>query len=119
MKKIEKICINCPAGCHLELLCQKDGSFAVTGNSCPRGAAYAKQELTDPRRVVTAAVPLKAPVQGCVPVKTTAPLPAALIPELMHALLALRVTLPVRRGEILLKNFRDTNIDIVFTRSIS
>ena len=52
----ERICINCPAGCHLTITRQDDGSFEVTGNTCPRGRAYGISEVTDPRRVVTASV---------------------------------------------------------------
>ena len=36
----ELICITCPRGCHLQV----DDNLNVTGNMCPRGAAYAKAE---------------------------------------------------------------------------
>ena len=51
------ICINCPIGCHLTAERSKDSdAWSVTGNRCPRGELYARNELTDPRRVVTATV---------------------------------------------------------------
>ena len=37
------ICITCPKGCHLTV--DEENGFAVTGNSCPRGAEYGKNEL--------------------------------------------------------------------------
>ena len=34
------ICITCPKGCHLSV--DEENGYAVTGNSCPRGAEYGK-----------------------------------------------------------------------------
>ena len=47
------ICIVCPKGCHLTV---DESTLAVTGNACPRGAEYGKNELTHPVRVVTSTV---------------------------------------------------------------
>ena len=50
----ELICIVCPRGCHLRV--DEANDYAVTGNSCPRGAAYGRAELTHPTRVLTSTV---------------------------------------------------------------
>ena len=50
----ELICIVCPKGCHLKV--DEENGYAVTGNSCEKGAAYGKKELTNPTRVVTSTV---------------------------------------------------------------
>ena len=47
----ELICITCPKGCHLRV--DEEKGFAVTGNSCPRGAEYGRNELQHPVRTVT------------------------------------------------------------------
>ena len=44
----ELTCIVCPRGCRLKI----DDDLNVTGNSCPRGAQYAKDELTNPKRTM-------------------------------------------------------------------
>ena len=45
-KKIELTCIGCPMGCPL-IVTMEDGAVAsVTGNTCPRGDAYARKEVT-------------------------------------------------------------------------
>lgn len=112
MKKFHKICISCPAGCHLEI--EQDGeNISVTGNTCPRGVKYAQQELTDPRRVVTAVVFAEGEKRVCIPVKTSAPVPMALIPGLLKELFAKRVALPVEIGQVIIKDFRSTGIDVV------
>ena len=48
----ELICIVCPKGCRLKV----DNEFNVTGNGCNRGIKYAKDELTNPTRMVTSTV---------------------------------------------------------------
>ena len=57
-------CITCPMGC--ELTAELNGGVvtAVTGNTCPRGAVYAKEELTEPKRMLTSTVRIDG---GCLP----------------------------------------------------
>ena len=59
-------CILCPKGCRIQVAA--DGR--VTGNGCPKGAAYARQESVAPKRVLTTT--LKGRDGRLVPVKTTA-----------------------------------------------
>lgn len=113
-KCVEKICIVCPAGCRLSIK-EENGSFVVEGNTCPRGKAYGENEMRDPRRTVTFSVRTTSSSMPCIPVKTTKPLPKALIGELLEVLKKCRITPPVRRGEILLKDFRSTGTDVIFT----
>ena len=117
MKTYRKICINCPAGCHLEISVDGSGAIDVRGNRCPRGQKYAETEITDPRRTVTAVVRSGGPEPVCVPVKTSAPLPRRLIPELLKELAAMRVALPVGVGDAVLKDVCGSGIDVVATRA--
>ncbi len=52
----EMICICCPMGCHLQVDDSDRDNIIVTGNTCPRGAKYAKDESICPKRVVTSVV---------------------------------------------------------------
>ena len=45
------VCIGCPRGCRLTIE-EKDGELIVTGNTCPRGKAFAVSEMTEPRRTI-------------------------------------------------------------------
>lgn len=112
MKK-SLICINCPRGCHLEVSVN-NGEVQVSGNQCPRGVTYATQEATDPRRMVTAAVPAQ-PGTPCAAVRTSAPLPVAMIPELLNTLYKMQLTSPAKRGDVLLANWKDSGIDVIFS----
>ena len=40
----EVICTCCPQGCHLQV--DEVNGYKVTGNGCPNGIAYGKEELT-------------------------------------------------------------------------
>ncbi len=114
MKK-SLICISCPRGCHLEISPDAADGWLVTGNQCPRGKQYAIQEATDPRRLVTAAVPAKADGVPCASVRSASPLPVALIPELLNTLYQMRLEAPAKRGDVLLANWKNSNIDIIFS----
>ena len=56
----ELICIVCPKGCHLYV--DEENNDFVTGNSCPRGAAYGQNEIRNPQRTLTS-TPLIADVR--------------------------------------------------------
>ncbi len=111
-------CINCPVGCRMTVLLSDDGEVrSVSGNTCPRGEKYARQECTLPERMIT----MTLPVSGSdVPlsVKTASPVPKAMIPAVVHELGLLQLTLPVNAGDVLVQNILNTGADIVATRSL-
>ena len=98
----ELICITCPKGCHLKV---DEETFAVTGNSCPRGAVYGANELRNPVRVVTSTVVVDGPARR-LPVKTDRPIPKV------------RVKPPVRVGDVLIPNAAGTDGNVVATKSL-
>lgn len=95
-----------------------DENLNVTGNFCPRGAAYAKAELTHPTRVVTSTVRLTGGAYRRCPVKTSAPVPKERIPALMEALNDVEATAPVAVGDVLVPDILGTGADLVVTREI-
>lgn len=137
----EIICITCPLGCHLSIKRISDADITVTGNRCPRGETYAREELLFPKRVVTttcravrpplaagvgyggekigsgAALFLYAPRR--VPVRTSAAFPKERIPELLALAASLKIGLPVRRGDVLVRDILGTGIDLIATRTIA
>lgn len=48
MEKRELICIGCPMGCPLTVTLDGGAVVTVQGNTCPRGDAYARKEVTAP-----------------------------------------------------------------------
>ena len=111
---VELICITCPRGCHLQV----DENLNVTGNMCPRGAMYAKAELTHPVRMVTSSVNVHSKVESRLPVKTKNPIPKELIFKVMEEIEKTSVTAPIRIGDVVIKDVLGTGVDIVATKNI-
>ena len=110
----ELICITCPRGCHLSV----DENLNVTGNMCPRGALYAKAELTHPTRMVTSSVSVVSEIESRLPVKTKEPIPKELIFKIMEEIEKVEVKAPISIGDIIIKNVLGTGVDIVATKNI-
>ncbi len=113
----EMICICCPMGCRLSVEKTADG-YSVTGNTCPRGKAYAIDEMTAPKRMVTSSVPVKGGNYKTASVKTSASIPKELIFDSLKTLGGITLTAPVKIGDVVVKNVLGTGIDFVATRSV-
>ena len=111
-------CINCPVGCRMNVILSEAGEFvSVSGNTCPRGASYARQECTLPERMITAVIH----AQGCaVPlsVKTSRPVPKSMIAAIMLELGKIKVSVPVILGQVILPDILGTGSDIIATRNL-
>ncbi len=112
----ELICIVCPRGCHLKV--DEENGFAVTGNSCPRGAEYGRAELTNPTRVVTSTVRVAGALHPRCPVKTNMPIPKKLVFDAVKALDGVCLKAPVAAGQTVVKNVCGTNADFIATRDL-
>ena len=110
----ELICITCPRGCRLSV----DDNLNVTGNFCPRGAAYAKAELTHPVRMVTSSVNVISEVESRLPVKTKEPIPKELIFKVMEEISNTVVKAPIKIGDVVIKDVLSTGVDIIATKNI-
>ena len=111
-------CINCPVGCRMSVSLSENGEFlSVTGNTCPRGASYARQECTAPERMITAVIMVRGS-RTPLSVKTSRPVPKALIRDVMNELGSVQVSLPVRSGQVILPDVLGTGSDIIATRSL-
>ncbi len=116
MLKKEFLCISCPIGCRLTAERENDsGPWRISGNRCPRGAAYAQDELTDPRRVVTATVASDSESMPRIPVRTDRGLPRRRIDALLNRLYRLQVKVPVKCGAILLEDVEKTGVNVIFS----
>ena len=114
---VELTCIQCPIGCQLKV--SLNGSeVTVTGNTCPRGEVYGKQEVTSPVRTVTSTVPVDKGIIARAPVRTAAPVPKDSIMDVMEAVHALHLTAPVTLGDVLIPNVAGTGADLIATRDI-
>jgi len=112
----ELICIVCPKGCHLKV--DEENGYAVTGNSCEKGAAYGKKELTNPTRVVTSTVRVEGGEKRRVSVKTNRDIPKGKMLEAVALLDTVCLTAPVHIGDVVLEDILGTDADFVATGTV-
>ena len=113
----ELTCICCPVGCALTVTIAADNSVTVTGNRCPRGAAYGEKEVTNPTRIVTSTVRVEGYPDTVVSVKTASDIPKGRINDCMKAPADVTATAPIHVGDVIVENIADTGVNIVATRS--
>ncbi len=98
-------CIECPMGCALEAGVENGKAVWVKGNTCPRGKAYAENEVVCPMRVVTSSV--RASDGRMIPVKTDRPVKKSGMFDVMKKINAVHPDGEVRLGQVLVENIAD------------
>ena len=110
------ICITCPRGCRLKV--DEENGYAVTGNACPRGEVYGKNEVINPVRVVTSTVRTDSGEEPRCPVKTNGAIPKGKMFEAMNMLDSVVLKTPIKTGQVVIANLFNTGIDFVATKNI-
>ncbi len=111
-------CIGCPLGCALHVSGEGD-VLTVTGNTCPRGAAYARTECTAPVRRFTGTVALTGGVLPVVSVKTREDVPKGSIFAVAEAVKTLRVEAPVAIGDVICEDIAGTGVALVVAKNVA
>ncbi|MBQ1458069.1 MULTISPECIES: DUF1667 domain-containing protein [Butyrivibrio] len=118
METRELICIGCPMGCQLTVNMEDADNITVTGNTCPRGEAYGKKEVTNPTRIVTSSVKINDGTIARVSVKTENDIPKGKIFDIMKEIREVTVTAPIHIGDVIIKNVADTGVDVIATKDV-
>ncbi len=113
----EVICLSCPNGCHITVQETSPGEFQFQGAKCERGEVYAYEEITDPKRVVTAVVQTDSEEMPYIPVKTDKPIPKRYINPLLVQLYKQKISLPAKCGQVIIQNYMETGVNVVITRT--
>lgn len=111
-------CINCPMGCSLTVEMNGDEVINVSGNTCSRGDAYARKEVTNPTRIVTSTVKVTDGKSDMVSVKTKEDIPKGKIFECIKELQGVQVQAPVHIGDVIVADIADTGVAVVATKNI-
>ncbi|MBN1958953.1 MAG: DUF1667 domain-containing protein [Desulfuromonadales bacterium] len=119
VEKQKLTCIGCPMGCSLELMIIDGQLQEVNGNNCPRGENYARQEFSDPRRMVSTTVACPSGLWPRLPVKTAEAIPKDRIMEVVRQLHRMEVTAPVEIGQTLVTDVAGTGVAVVASRSLA
>ena len=115
----ELICINCPLGCGLTVTVKDGEAIKVEGNTCPKGEAYGKKEVTDPTRIVTSTVRVLGGVLPVVSVKTASDIPKEKIMDCARVLKNVKIQAPVAAGDVVLEDVCGTGVSVIATKNVS
>ena len=115
MNTVNLICIGCPLGCPLTVEMEGSEVKTVSGNTCPRGDAYARKEMTNPTRIVTSTVRVAGGRLAMVSVKTASDIPKGKIFDCVKALKDVEVKAPVKIGDVIVENVAGTGVNLVAT----
>lgn len=118
MMEKKLICVSCPVGCEILVKTEGDKVVEITGNQCPRGETYARQETIAPMRVLPTSVKVRNGEWPLVSVKTDRPVPKHLIAEIMELVRALAVEAPVDIGQVIAEDLLGTDAHLVATRNV-
>ncbi len=120
MSKNDVICVVCPVGCKISIAENKDAElgYDIEGNKCKKGINYAIEELTNPTRNIASTVCIEGAHLTRLPVKTSEPIPKGKIFECMNEINKIKLTAPVKMGDIIIENVRGTEVNILATRSL-
>lgn len=118
MENRDLICIGCPLGCPLTVTIENGEVIEVKGNTCPKGDAYARKEVTNPTRIVTSTVVVEGGVAPTVSCKTAADIPKDKIFDVTESLKEVVAKAPVAIGDVLLADVAGTGVDIVATKDV-
>ncbi len=118
METKEFTCIRCPLGCNVVATLEDGKIVKIEGNTCPRGAEYVTNELTDPRRIVTSLVKVAGGELPVVSVKTASDIPKGKIFECLDALKTVTLTAPVHIGDVVVPDVCGTGVNVVATSNV-
>ena len=96
-------CIVCPMSCS-GTVTMEDGKITnLEGFTCPRGKAYAQEELTAPKRMLTTTVRVEGGALALLPVMSKASLPKGKIMDCAACLRSVKLQAPVKEGQVVNK----------------
>ena len=112
------LCNLCPNCCALTVTLDGDAVIGCTGNLCPQGADFARQEVTIPLRNLTTTVAVAGGLYAQCSVRLSAPIPLDRLAEAVDALHGLAIPAPVHIGQVLSENFLNLGVNVLSTRSV-
>lgn len=119
MSEKRVICTICPNSCDISVVSGCGGEVkSVSGFKCRRGDGYARAEVTAPVRTLTALVQIEGGDIAMCPVRTDKPVPKELLKKIAALAAEIKISAPVKPGDIVVKNIMGTQADLVVCRKI-
>lgn len=114
-------CITCPVGCSMEVITDKlNGAvLEVKGNECAKGIKFAKEEITNPVRILTTTVKIDSVKSFRLAVRSLEPVPKDLVKDIISELRKIEICPPVKMGQVIGQNLSGSNAKIIASATIS
>lgn len=117
MKKItEIICVCCSNNCVVKV--DETNHNAVSGNRCSNGEAYAIHQLTNPKRLVNAEIPIHGAEIDHLPVKTDRAVKLEHLDNILEELKALHLEAPIYVSQVLIHDIAGTGANLVSCKTV-
>ena len=116
--KREFTCIICPNGCRISVEYEGTNIKNITGDECPKGKDYVKNEITNPLRVFTGSVLVENGGFPLVSVKTSSPIPKKYLKKIGEITRRIKVKAPVEIGQTIASNLLGEKVDLIATGKI-
>lgn len=109
-------CIICPNSCTIQI---DEKTLEATGNRCPRGLEFAKQEITNPHRSVTSTVRTTFKDFPVLPCKTSKPVEKSKMMDVMKVINQTTVSKRLSVGDVIVSNIANTGADLIATSNVN
>ncbi len=119
MDKRQLTCIGCPLGCQITVTMDGSEIKDVEGYTCVRGEKYAREEVTNPTRIVTSIVRVEGGNLAAVSVKTKEVIPKGKIFDTLAEIRPIVLKAPIQIGDVIVPDVAGTGVDIVATKNIT
>ncbi|MBU1290273.1 DUF1667 domain-containing protein, partial [bacterium] len=116
MEEKEIVCVSCPMGCRMTVQAKEGDIISITGNDCPKGIEYAKEEFTNPLRILPTTVRVIGGELPLVSVKTEKAIPKGLLLKAMAEIAEIEVKAPIKIGQVIKDDLIGTGVSLVATR---
>ena len=127
-------CIMCPRGCDLEAVVEpakgqdnrgREGSqecglqiLQITGNACPKGEQYVRQEIENPMRNIATSILVEGGELPLASVRLTGPVPKGRIFDVMKEIRQVRRPAPVTEGQVVIPDVLGLGVDVIVTKTV-
>lgn len=111
-------CIICPNGCEITAEFEGKALLSVTGNLCPKGAAYVEQEITNPMRNIASSVLVEHGTLPLCSVRLSAPIPKDRIMDVMEEIRKTMIQAPVHRKDVVIPDVLGLGCDVIATKNV-
>ena len=118
MKILEFLCIICPLACNIQIKADKEKIFEISGYKCKKGKEYVVEEYIEPLRILTTTVKTSSKTKPLLPVRTKTPIKKSLLYDCIILLSHKVVVLPIKIGDVIIKNILDSKVDIISSKDL-